>query len=68
MTILYLVLYFLKLLILTKVQESNAFHFHSRKIIEVCYTYTCEDSIMKPTKHCLQKRGRGKDSGNVMEG
>jgi hypothetical protein len=26
-----------------------------------------EDSIMKPTKHCL-KRGEGMENGNIMEG
>jgi hypothetical protein len=26
------------------------------KRFEVCHIYTYEDSIMKPTKHCLKKR------------
>jgi hypothetical protein len=30
------------------------------KKIELCYVYAYEDSIMKPTKHYLQKQGGGR--------
>jgi hypothetical protein len=30
--------------------------------MKVCYIYTYEDSVMKPTKYCL-KRGRQKYNG-----
>jgi hypothetical protein len=34
------------------------------KRIKICYTYTCEDSIMKPTKHCLkEEKERGGEMG-----
>jgi hypothetical protein len=37
--------------------------------MEVCYIYTYEGSIMKPTKHCLKEgRKRERGNGNVMEG
>jgi hypothetical protein len=30
------------------------------KRMEVCCIYTYEDSIMKPTKHCVREEGRKK--------
>jgi hypothetical protein len=35
------------------------------KRIKVCFIYTYEDNIMKPTKHCLKKVW---GEGNIMEG
>jgi hypothetical protein len=37
------------------------------KRFEVCFMYTHEDSIMKPTKY-FRKRGRRGGNGNIMEG
>jgi hypothetical protein len=37
------------------------------KKMEVHYTYTYEDNIMKPTKHSLKKRLKGEGNGNIME-
>jgi hypothetical protein len=34
--------------------------------MEVCYIYTYEDRIMKPTKHCLKTRSGG-GNGNIMQ-
>jgi hypothetical protein len=31
------------------------------------YIYTYENSIMKPTKHCLKKREEEEENGNIME-
>jgi hypothetical protein len=31
------------------------------KRIEVYYIYTHEDSMMKPSKHCLKEGGRGRE-------
>jgi hypothetical protein len=28
--------------------------------MEVCFIFTYEDSIMKPTKNCLKEMGRGR--------
>jgi hypothetical protein len=34
----------------------------------IYFIYTCEDTIMKPTKHCLKKvRGGRERNGNIME-
>jgi hypothetical protein len=35
--------------------------------MEVCYLYTYKGSTMKPTKHCLKKRGREREE-NIMKG
>jgi hypothetical protein len=36
--------------------------------MEECYIYTYEDSVMEPTKHCLERGGRDERNGKIMEG
>jgi hypothetical protein len=36
--------------------------------MEVKCIYTHEDSIMKPTKHCLRKERKERVNGNITEG
>jgi hypothetical protein len=39
-----------------------------KKGLKICYMYMFEDSIMKPTKHCLKRGRESWGSGNIGEG